>query len=71
LKIEELNKIFASVNKEKSRELIISLGLDKYLGIKNMDSIILCDDIIGIWSQLEYSCEFPFTKRERDTINKV
>ena len=64
-------KIFSSKNKEKGRDLILELGIDKYLGISNLENTIMCDDIIGIWSQLEYSCEFPFTKIERDTINKV
>ena len=70
-KKEELNKIFASVNKEKSRELIMSLGLDKYLGIKNMDSIVMCDDIIGIWSQLELVDEYPMSKSEKELINNI
>ena len=39
-KKEELNKIFASVNKEKSRRLITDYGLDKYLGINNIKDII-------------------------------
>ena len=70
-KKEELSKIFSSVNKEKARELIISLGLDKYLGLKNLDDIVLCDDIIGIWSQLEYDIEYPWLKSEKELINKI
>ena len=70
-KIEELNRIFASVNKEKSRKLLIDLGIDKYLGIKNMDSIIMCDDIIGIWSQLELVDEYPMSKSEKELINNI
>ena len=70
-KKEELNRIFASVNKEKSRELIISLGLDKHLGIKNMDSIVMCDDIIGIWSQLELVDDYPMSKSEKELITNI
>jgi len=70
-KKEELMKIFSSKNKEKGKELILELGIDKYLGINNLENTIMCDDIIGIWSQLEYSCEFPFSKLEKDTIKKV
>lgn len=70
-KKEELNKIFASVNKEKSRNLIISLGIDKHLGIKNMKDIVMCDDIIGIWSQLELDGDIPMSKSEKDIIDKV
>ncbi len=70
-KREEIDKILTSKNKEKSRELIISLGIDKYLGINNLSDVILCDDIIGIWSQIETDVAYPFSKLERDTINKV
>ena len=70
-KKEELGKIFSSVNKERARKMIISLGLDKYLGIKNLDSIVLCDDIIGIWSQLEFYDEYPMNKSEKELIKNI
>lgn len=69
-KKDELTKIFSSVNKEKGRELLISNGLDKYLGINNLKDIVLCDDIIGIWAQLETE-GYPFNKLEKDNINKI
>ena len=70
-KKEELSKIFASVNKEKSRKLLVDLGLDKHLGIKNMNDVIMCDDIIGIWSQLELEDDIPMTKSEKELIKKI
>ena len=70
-KKEELNKIFSSKNNEKGRKLILGLGISKYLGLDNLDNIVMCDDIIGIWSQLELSLEYPFTKVEKDNILKV
>lgn len=70
-KKEELSKIFSSVNKEKVRELLIDLELDKYLGIKNLDKIILCDDIIGIWSQLELEDDYPMTRSEKELIRNI
>ena len=70
-KKEELDKIFASKNKEKGRNLIIELGLDKYLGLDNLGDIILCNDILGIWSQLELSIDYPFVKAERENIDKI
>ena len=70
-KKEELGKIFSSVNKEKARELIISLGIDKYLGIKNLSDIVMCDDIIGIWSQLELEDEYPMNKSEKELIKNI
>ena len=70
-KKEELNKIFASVNKEKARWRIIDSGIDKYLGINNLSEIVLCDDIIGIWSQLEVDEEYPFSKVEKEMIKNI
>lgn len=70
-KKEELNKIFASANKEKARELILGSGIDKYLGISNLSEIVLCDDIIGIWSQLEVDEEYPFSKVEKEMIRNI
>ena len=70
-KKEELSKIFSSVNKEKARDLIISLGIDKYLGIMNLSNIVMCDDIIGIWSQLELEYEYPMSKSEKELMKKI
>ena len=70
-KMDELKKIFSSKNKEKSRELIISLGIDKYLEIDNLADIVLCDDIMGIWSQLKMSSKYPFSKVEKSMINNI
>jgi len=70
-KKEELNKIFSSVNKELGRRLLIELKLDKHLGLENLEEIIMCDDIIGIWSQLKLSSEYPFTKIEKESMKKI
>ena len=70
-KKEELTKIFSSVNKEKGWELLIELKLDKYLHLNNLKDITLCDDIIGIWSQLEVQDIYPFTKIEKENIGKI
>lgn len=70
-KREELDKIFASKNKEKGRRLILELKLDKYLGINNLSDIIMCDNIIGIWSQIDSEIEYSFTRVEKDMINKI
>lgn len=70
-KKEELDKIFASKNKEKGRNLLIELKVDKYLGISNISDIVMCDDIIGIWSQLKFFDNYPFSKLERDTIKQI
>ena len=63
-KKSELDKLFASVNKNVGRDLLISLKLDKYLDLNNLNSIVMCDNIIGIWSQLNVDDIYPFTKLE-------
>lgn len=70
-KKDELTKIFSSVNKEKGRSLLIELKLDKYLELTNLKDITLCDDIIGIWSQLDVQDIYPFTKLEKENISKI
>ena len=70
-KKEELNKIFSSKNKEKGRQLLLELKLDRYLGLNNLKDIVMCDDIIGIWSQLDFSYEYPFSKLEKEQIKKI
>ena len=70
-KREELDKILTSRNKEKGRDLLVVFGLDKYLGLNNLKDIILCDDILGIWSQIETTVDYPFSKLERETIKKI
>ena len=51
--------------------MLLELKLDKYLKISNLKDIVLCDDIIGIWSQLEIDDRYPFTKLEKDNISKI
>lgn len=70
-KREEIDKILTSKNREKGRELLIKYGLDKYLGLKNLKDIVLCDDIIGIWSQLELTYDYPFSKIELNAIKHI
>ena len=70
-KKEELDKIFSSIKRENARDMIVKYGLDKYLGINNINDIVLCDDIIGVWSQLDLSIDYPFTKTEREHMQKI
>lgn len=70
-KREELDKIFASKNKDIGKKLILELKLDKYLGLDNLEEVVMCDDILGIWSQIKLSIDYPFTKVEKDMIKKI
>ena len=70
-KKEELDKILTAKNKDKGRKLLIELGVDKQLGINNLGDIVLCDDIIGVWSQIDTEVNYPFSRIERDMIKKI
>ena len=43
----------------------------EYLDINNLEEIVLCDDIIGIWSQLEVDDSYPFSKVEKEMIKNI
>jgi len=67
-KKEELDKIFMSKNKEKGRELLIKLDLINVLKINKLNSVVLCTDLLGIWSQLDVDDIYPFTKYEKSQM---
>lgn len=70
-KKEELDKIFSCENKLMGLKLIEYLDLCDSLGINyELDKIKYTKDILGIYSQIEYSELYPFTKSEKDIINK-
>ena len=68
-KKEELDKIFTSTNKEKGIKLLIDLNLTNALDISNLPRIVLCDDLIGIWCQLDVDDIYPFTKLEKEQMS--
>lgn len=70
-KKEELDKIFSSNNKRKGIKLILDLGLDMFLDIPKLNDVVICDNIIGIWSQLDVDELYPFTKLEKEQMKKV
>jgi len=70
-KKEELNKIFSNPNSEKGRNLILELKLEKYLDLPNLAEITLCDNIIGIWTQLNVDYTYPFNKVEREQMANI
>lgn len=70
-KKSELDKIFMSNNASYGIELLISLGLDKDLEIENLSDIKLSNDLLGVWSSINVSSKYPFTKTEKDLIKKI
>ncbi len=68
---EELNKILVSKNAIMGLNMLDDLGFLPYVGIKFSDDIVLVPDICGMYSQLELTKEFPFSKEERENIKIV
>lgn len=70
-KKDELDKIFSSKNAKYGISLIKELELDKELEIYNLDEINLDLDIIGIWTLLDISDKYPFSKSEKELIHRI
>ena len=70
-KKEELDKIFSSPNADAGIELLIGLGLDKYLGLNNLYKVKCTSSLIGVWTVLDVLDKYPFSSNERDLILSV
>lgn len=70
-KKQELDKIFTSSKKEKGIKLLIDLKISEALNLKNLDQIIPCNDLIGIWAQADVDDIYPFTKVERQQMQQI
>ncbi len=69
-KKEELNKIFSLKNKLSGLNLLKEYNLLKPLDI-NFNKVVYTTDPLGMWSQIEYSDKYPFTKEEKYIIKKI
>lgn len=70
-KKEELNYIFRSSNYEYGLNLLSKYKLDKYLEISNLKKLKQTSDVLGMWAQIKYSDNYPFSRLERETISKI
>lgn len=72
-KKEELEKIFTSPNRDNGLRLIKMLGLDQELELKNIDKVIGsgANSCIAVWSLLDVSDIYPFSKNELDLIENI
>ena len=70
-KKQELDKIFTSINKEKGIELLIKLKVAESLKLSNLQNITACDDLIGIWAQMNVDDIYPFTKVEKQQMQQI
>jgi tRNA nucleotidyltransferase (CCA-adding enzyme) len=69
-KKEELEKILSSKNSCKGLKLLKELHLLDTLEI-NYDKIVYVPDILGMWSQITFSSNYPFTKSALSSINNI
>lgn len=69
-KKEELDLIFQNSNLLKGIELIKDASLESVLNIK-IDNVRPCSNYLGIWAQIDFSDEYPFTAKEKETINFI
>ena len=70
-KKEELDKIFASSNADKGIQLLLELGLDKYLELDNLSKVKCTTSLIGVWTVLNVVDKYPFSSNERELIFAV
>ena len=70
-KRQELDKIFSNTNNKKGIELLIELKVYKALSLDNLKKIRSCPDLIGIWTQLNVDDIYPFSKNEKEQMEKI
>ena len=70
-KKEELDKIFASPYAKKGIDLLLELGLDKYLELDNLNKVSYTNSLIGVWSILNVTDKYPFTNNEKELIMSI
>ena len=70
-KKQELDKIFTSPKKEKGIRLLLDLKVVEHLELNSLDKINPCDDLLGIWTQLNVDDIYPFTKIEKTAMKKI
>lgn len=70
-KKEELDKIFSSVNNQKGISLLLELDLASYLDLDNLETVHPCNDLLGIWCQLENIQHYQFSSFEKKQMEKL
>lgn len=70
-KKEELDKIFASSKASGGINLLLDLGLDKYLDLDKLCDVTSTNSLIGVWSVLNVTDKYPFNSNERELIKTI
>lgn len=68
---EELDKILLSDYSKKGLKLLEDLGITKLLGITNYENIVPVKNLEGMYAQFNIEYHLPFTKSEKDNIEKL
>ena len=67
---EEISKILISKNAPDGFNLLKMLGILDILNIKYND-LVFCDDIIGMWAQIDYNENYKFSKAQNIRIKNI
>ena len=67
---EELDRILVNDNAIKGLKILKNLGILKELKIR-YHQVIAVDDLCGMYAQLDIDANYPFTKEEKDNIDKL
>ncbi len=69
-KKDELDKIFCHTNVKRGIDILVELELDKELEL-DLSKCVYNTDLIGIWASIGVNGNYPFTKNEKDLIEKI
>ena len=70
-KKSELNLVFRSNNYQYGIDLINKYKLYKELEINKISKLKKTSDVLGMWAQIEYSDNYPFSNLEKETIKNI
>ena len=68
---EEIDKILLSDYVRKGLKLLEELGVSKILKIENYEDIVPIKSLEGMYAQIKIGYDLPFTKVEKDNIEKL
>lgn len=68
---EEIDKILLSDYIRKGLKLLEELGITKILKIENYEDIVPIKSLEGMYAQIKIGYDLPFTKVEKDNIEKL
>lgn len=67
---KELDLIFSSKDCMMGISYLQKFAIDKVL-LLELDNVTYCSNYLGIWAQCTSSLKYPFTKKEKDIIDKI